>query len=573
MFFAQRLKSIAGFLLTLSFIFSPLALPPQVDAAVFVPVNDTPNTPVIIANKVTNIKTTVESTLNTIHNWWSKLDSSVFQTLATNVAKGLLKQVTASIVDWINSGFQGGGPSFVTDPGSFFTDWADQEIGSFIESSELGFLCSPFRFEVRLALAKHYSSFRKQISCKLSDVVSNVGGIANNGGAGWDNWLQISTQTQNDPYGAYLLSINELNARMQGRQNTVTLDLELGKGFLSWESCDVEETLAEATIREYGTLDTDTPGKPQCKQKSTKTPGSVVESQLNHALGSDLRSLELADDIDEIVGALFNQMISQIMKGAQGLLGGNKSSASEDAARARAQIEYMQKLADEQRRLQEQADRENQNSRTNVGSNVNTNVNGETERTVVGENNLALQRPASQSTIFNYGAKYYTANFAVDGNTQGIVDAYSSLIAITGAEPSPWWQVNTGTTTKFKETRIWRRTNDNAYASLGKFRVSVLNAAGTQVWRSQIYQASDSDPIPFIVNIPASITGQIVRIQRENDSYQTNCRRVQTGTDPLTRQPVYTQQCDTRYYQLQLGEVEVISRPPVDTPATTTPTI
>ena len=64
------------------------------------------------------------------------------------------------------------------------------------------------------------------------------------------------------------------------------------------------------------------PGKAvgECiKYGPTKTPGSVIESQLSNVLGSGLRQLELADEFDEMVGALVGQMVKNVVFGAQGL--------------------------------------------------------------------------------------------------------------------------------------------------------------------------------------------------------------------------------------------------------------
>src|SRR3989344_2166035 len=49
------------------------------------------------------------------------------------VMKTLLAQITDSIVNWINSGFPDGGPSFVTDPKSFLVNVGDEVVGEFLD--------------------------------------------------------------------------------------------------------------------------------------------------------------------------------------------------------------------------------------------------------------------------------------------------------------------------------------------------------------------------------------------------------------------------------------------------------
>ena len=72
-------------------------------------------------------------------------------------AKVFLRAMVRSIIQWINSGFQGA-PAFVTDLRGFLVDVADEIAGEFIyQSDALRFLCSPFQLDVRIALAGTYS--------------------------------------------------------------------------------------------------------------------------------------------------------------------------------------------------------------------------------------------------------------------------------------------------------------------------------------------------------------------------------------------------------------------------------
>src|SRR5258706_4113389 len=50
--------------------------------------------------------------------------------IAYTLAKIVLAKLTASSLNWINSGFNGS-PTFVQDPGSFFKSIADEEVSTF----------------------------------------------------------------------------------------------------------------------------------------------------------------------------------------------------------------------------------------------------------------------------------------------------------------------------------------------------------------------------------------------------------------------------------------------------------
>lgn len=189
-------------------------------------------------------------------------------------------------------------PPRIQNPGNFLTGVADQVAGNFIAGSELGFLCEPFKLDIRFALNFNYTStFDRKIGCTLTDVLNNVenftdfsqGDFAK---GGWSGWLSVSQNRQNNPYGAYLTSKGELNARITGAKNIELLKLDWGNGFLSMED-------------ENGNI---------------QTPGTLIENQLALSLGSDVRQLELADEFNEILAALGGQLINQVFLGGGGLL-------------------------------------------------------------------------------------------------------------------------------------------------------------------------------------------------------------------------------------------------------------
>ncbi|MBI2096259.1 MAG: hypothetical protein HYT43_01335 [Candidatus Taylorbacteria bacterium] len=206
------------------------------------------------------------------------------------VVKPLIRAFTESIVDWIESGFEGG-PTFVDDPEAFFADTAGNIIGEYISGTALGFLCDPFKLNIRLSLRLAYSR-QRYIGCTLDDIVGNVGGAIEDftGGdfskGGWDAWAAMTTRNVNNPYGSHLETEADLAARVSSRQNIELMKLNWGQGFFSIKGAD---------------------GK-------IRTPGAVIEGQLNTALGGNLRQLELADELDEIIGALANQLIKTVIQ-------------------------------------------------------------------------------------------------------------------------------------------------------------------------------------------------------------------------------------------------------------------
>ena len=157
-------------------IFSPN---PQKAEAFFTTTQEIPSSPLLISAvssaKDALLQTTKDLTLDKI-GW--------------GMAKIVLKGITRSTVAWINGGFQGN-PAFITNPNAFFSDVIDQEIGKFIEGSDLQALCSPFQLEIKQALVLNRSSFQTKSQCRLSQVIGNfddfISGIERQTGSagGW----------------------------------------------------------------------------------------------------------------------------------------------------------------------------------------------------------------------------------------------------------------------------------------------------------------------------------------------------------------------------------------------------
>jgi hypothetical protein len=97
----------------------------------------------------------------------------------------------------------------------------------------------------------------------------------------------------NNPYGAFLEAQSELSASVSNAQGEETKLLEFGRGFLSFK--DANGNIA--------------------------TPGVVIEEQLNSVLQIPQGRLEVADELNELLGALFTQLVGTVFGGAGGLRG------------------------------------------------------------------------------------------------------------------------------------------------------------------------------------------------------------------------------------------------------------
>jgi len=101
----------------------------------------------------------------------------VLDDIAFAIAKAAAAAMVNSVTDWVKSGFQGR-PAFVTDIGSFLNEIDAGVLEEFLGSDTLAFLCSPWKFDVTLAIELNFGSGgRESPACSLGDIVDNIEGF------------------------------------------------------------------------------------------------------------------------------------------------------------------------------------------------------------------------------------------------------------------------------------------------------------------------------------------------------------------------------------------------------------
>lgn len=295
-FFSQPFtRAIAGILIT-SFLCAPVLLAPQPVQAQQI-VNDPLNW---VENKFSAIMSSISaSALKSLGLKEWALDGVLFA-----LAKKALQQMVRSTIAWINSGFKGS-PMYITNPEQFLTNIGDEIAGDIIYGSELNFLCSPI--DIRIALEFYYTKSRGRIpQCTLTQVVGNVDQFleGNFMAGGWPGFLALSVSPTSQPLGGVIAATAALEARVGAAQGNQVMRLNWGSGFLSWEEC------------------TDEKDKSTCQ---IMTPGKTIADALTFELSVGERTLIEADEINELIGALFAQLGSQALSGLRGVRGLSQS--------------------------------------------------------------------------------------------------------------------------------------------------------------------------------------------------------------------------------------------------------
>ena len=244
--------------------------------------------------------------------------------IAWIIAKQIVHEFSQSIVRWIRTGqdpfFSGGtsGSLFVTNIDEFVLDAADNAAGIFLEKylgDAYTNLCTPFRDLVGLGLGtsygRDYDDFKFQAKCSITDIVANLEDFyADFQNGGWEAWFATSFY-ENTPFGLLTLS-SEFSRQLEQRgANANKLDYNAGLGFPGLRECIKKS-----------------PDGTRCEQHITKTPGKAIEDQVANVYGNEIRSLEIADEIDEIIQAAFSQLLSWALSGgdSRGLLGADVDS-------------------------------------------------------------------------------------------------------------------------------------------------------------------------------------------------------------------------------------------------------
>lgn len=307
--------------LVLSFCFAPVSqtLNPKEAEAIFCS-----NCSTIIGEGLQLIEdaaTTISSGLTAESSLSLQIKDYVLDTIAWGLVNVMVKEMIKAMTKWVNSGFDGN-PAFVTDLGGFMTDVADKVAGNFIwKNEDLKFLCSPFALDIKLALDLQYREARNfETQCTLSDVVDNMDNFFAGDflAGGWDGWYEMTQNPKSNPYGALLDAQSALTVKIANKKLYEGKLLDFGSGFLSQQEC---KNVIIAGDREDGS---DSEEKEVCK---TVTPGNVIQTQLNTALSLPAGRLQVADELNELLGAVFSQLVSNIFSSASGLLGSTESGS------------------------------------------------------------------------------------------------------------------------------------------------------------------------------------------------------------------------------------------------------
>ena len=493
-------------------------------------------------------------------NYGQFFSTCILKPLIIAMAQRVLANITQSLVTWIQSGFHGN-PGFVTNINDLISNSSNQAIGQFINGTFLGkYLCQPFATQIRIALATEYSQ-QPYAGCTLTQIDQNIQNIGNTKQA-WSSWLNISTVPANNQYGEYVQASGILNNLLGNQITNLNNQISRNGGFLDYQVCDgIDEKEWEATAPDLTQNPPDPstlkPDDTLCGHTKTTTPGATTEAALSAKFGAEYGQIGLAQDINQIIGALVTEMVNKTLTGAGGLLGGGGSSGGSTPPPT-----PITDTTD----LSALASSESASNASTIAT-LNQQISGaanESNSSEAGNTNYALTATVSASSV------------ADGSDVQNAVDGDVSTIFTSGNELTPSYTLNLGSSESFSQINIAAPYPTDQ--TLGSIEVEISNSStfdpsdpSTKIWDPQTNTfvppgsetasnetAFNSTTSPTF-SITASGNAQYVQIIKQADIGKDRNGQCDSGTSDSSHNCLDP---------LQISEIQVVSIP-VTSPSAT----
>ena len=271
------------------------------------------------------------------------------------LAKTFLAKMTDSTINWINNGFEGK-PSYVGDFKSFFGDEIKSELQLGLDELKrtgtvyFDIIRQEAILSIRQGLRENnlihtldadivkaictYDNPETETFCSQQLTPESRSELVNsylegqNAGLNWnwDVWLSMTQNCGNNPFCALTAARDELNTRSQERITQINTELNRSGGFLGQKECKdksyqrnlqawTDEIGSYTSTGNIADIDPSTviPDRPQCNNWGVTTPGSVIADKIKLSLGTSERQLELADELNESIGAIFDALFNKLI--------------------------------------------------------------------------------------------------------------------------------------------------------------------------------------------------------------------------------------------------------------------
>lgn len=351
-------KKIVVYFVSIFYLMSVNITGAQVPSVVYDPLNVAQSTITAASSPTTAVATGASAAIDAGKSTWDIVTKNLLDYVAYSAAQNLLNQLTNSTLKWIQGGFHGS-PSFAVDTDQMFTEIADNIAGNLVLQLR-GIASCEFTASYRDDLAnsvyiapkKKDYIFDNQARCPFKQ---NWNFTATEFYAGankltWDAFGAMLDDGGN-PYGVQTITSKELARKTADAQAKKAQETSWSNGFTDIKDlndCAYPESIfatkdslgkdpqymfmlpaeREAKANELNTQMVSDPDfirkhKEYCK---TTTPGKIVGDQLTKTLGINMDRIGFADNMNKIVAAFLDQVMTKAVRGVFGT--GNQAYSS-----------------------------------------------------------------------------------------------------------------------------------------------------------------------------------------------------------------------------------------------------
>lgn len=243
--------------------------------------------------------------------------------VAYAIAKNMLQQVTNRTLSFVNTGF-GGNPLYVRDMDSFLKSIRDEKLSSFLQTVPN---TNPiFGNALRSTITQQVTGYTDGRISKLMNTpeAQKYQAFQNDfTQGGWTSFLN----PQNNAISAYFNAIDTVGTQISTQQQATKEELAQGNGFLSVKKCVEWSDGNDTPVDERLPDSVDPTAAPvTCVRYETATPGKIIADQTAAVTTSSVRQLEQADQINEVLGSFFDQLLTRLFTDGLGSLTRNSGT-------------------------------------------------------------------------------------------------------------------------------------------------------------------------------------------------------------------------------------------------------
>ena len=338
------------------------------------------------ANQVFDPETSEAISEQTAADDKRELIRTCFNGIAYTLAKNQLTAIARNTLNWINSGFSGD-PIYVQNITLALQNVERSIVEPAIEELSYGaFPWGNTFIQSRIARIANRSSYvgntslLSQTASDLANYIKNdfkynselseldnqriraesaVRTFANDfSSGGWTGWLSMIINDNNNYLGYQTRSSKILEEKINEQQEALTQELEQGSGYTSQKECvkwqrynddgtpmrpvdtlSFGNVINDSLLYDFGqtefgsfslrssgqdvTSDTKRGDYDVCIEYKTINPGSNIKTRVDTTLGIPERQLEIADDVNDVLNAVFSVLLSVLQdQGLPGLSSG-----------------------------------------------------------------------------------------------------------------------------------------------------------------------------------------------------------------------------------------------------------